>query len=125
MDNEGDRLTDRELEKLESQIAAVYQSAQADLEKDIEAYFEQFRPEDEKKRAALIAGEITKEEYKQWRIKTMTSGKEYRALRDRIARRYLKANKEAVARTNSTAPSIYATNHNYEAYYMDSRINGY
>ena len=125
MANKGDELTERELAKLEKKISKVYSKAQSDLRKDIEAYFKGFKEEDEKKHDALKAGEITKEEYKQWRLRTLTSGYRYGLLRDKIARRYLEANKEADALVNETTPSVYALNHNYEAYYMDCRINGY
>ena len=123
--DEGQELTDKALAVLEKKIAAVYKKAEKELKPDIDAYFKQFEKADNEKKKALEAEEITKEEYKQWRIKTMMSGKEFKALRDKIAKRYLEANKEADALVNAATPSIYALNHNYESYYMDCRINGY
>ena len=65
------------------------------LKKDIEKYFAQFAEADEKKREQLEAGEITKEDYKQWRLKTMCQGEKYKKFRDELSKKYLKANQEA------------------------------
>lgn len=121
---EEEKLIEKDLKKLELKQAKVYKEAQADLKAEIEAYFDSFKEEDEEKKAALEAGEITKEEYKQWRIKTMLSGKRYEALRDKIAKRYLEANKETATLRNETMRDIAATGHNYEAYKIESVING-
>lgn len=80
------------------------------LKKDIEKYFAQFAEADEKKREQLEAGEISKEDYKQWRLRTMCSGKEYKKFRDELAKRYLKANQQADELVNKKTSEIYALN---------------
>lgn len=122
--DEGQELTDKALAKLEKKIAAIYRKAEKELKPDIDAYFKQFEEADEEKKKVLEAGEITKEEYKQWRIKTMASGKKFEALRDKIAKRYLKANKEAAKLRNKAMLGIMAEHYNYEAYKMESAVNG-
>lgn len=52
-------------------MAKVYSGIDKEIRKEIKSYFEQFSNEDERQKERLEAGEISKEEYKQWRIKTM------------------------------------------------------
>lgn len=118
-----DELIDQELDKIERKMAKIYRQAQKDLKKDIEAYFESFKKADNEKKKELEAGEITKEEYKQWRLSEMTSGYEFNRLRDRIAERYLQANKDTAQLRNDSMKDIYAFGHNYSAYEIESRIN--
>ena len=122
--DEGQVLTDKALAVLEKKIAAVYKKAENELKPDVEAYFKQFEKADEEKKKALEAEEITKEEYKQWRIKTMMSGKGFEALRDKIAKRYLKANRETAKLRNEAMLGIMAESYNYEAYKIESAVNG-
>lgn len=44
------------------------------------------------------------------------SGNEYEVLKDKIAMRYLTANKEAARLTNNTKCKVFALNHNYGMY---------
>lgn len=122
--SEIDGIIDKKTEKLERKMAEIYRKAEKDLKKDIEAYFNQFKKADEEKKKALEAEEITKEEYKQWRIKTMMNGKEFEALKDKIAKRYLRANKEAAKLRNDAMLGIIAESYNYEAYRLESAVNG-
>ena len=121
---EEEKLVEKDLKSLELKQAKIYKEAQADLKAEIEAYFDSYKEEDEEKKAALEAGEITKEEYKQWRIKTMLSGKRYEALRDKIAKRYLEANKNVAKLRNETSRAVFSTAHNYEAYKIERKIYG-
>lgn len=64
----------------------------------------------------LDAGEITEQQYKQWRLAQMGRGKRFTALRDKVAERYTDANETAVAYVNDATPGIYTLNRNYSAY---------
>lgn len=116
-------LTDQKLEKLEREIAKRYISAEKELYKEIHAYFTAIAKDDEIKAAEMASGTITKEEYKQWRMKRMTTGKDFEKLRDKIANRYLKANMESDSLINALTPEIFALNHNYEAYKAEMAVN--
>ena len=63
--------TDKELAKLEKRIAKIYKEAADDLQKTIDDYFAKFVKRDKKQKARLEAGEITEQEYKQWRLAQM------------------------------------------------------
>ena len=112
--------TDKELAKLEKRIAKIYKEAAKDLQSTIDDYFAKFAKRDEKQKARLEAGEITEQEYKQWRLAQMGRGERFKALQKRVAERYTKANQTAVSYVNDATPGIYSLNRNYAAYTIES-----
>lgn len=115
----GHQQTETKLEKLERKIAAVYREAAADMSGTIERYFARFEKLDAEKRKLLDAGEITKQEYIQWRLSQIARGERYTALRDALAERMTKANEVAAAYINDELPGIYSLNRNYAAYTIE------
>lgn len=113
------RLTDAELAKLENRIAKLYKEAADELTDTVKAYFEQFEKRDAAMKEKLDAGEITEQQYKQWRLAQMGRGKRFTALRDKVAERYTDANATAVAYVNDATPGIYTLNRNYAAYKIE------
>ena len=111
--------TDKELAKLEKRIAKIYKEAADDLQKTIDDYFEKFAKRDAKQKARLEAGEITEQEYKQWRLAQMGRGERFKALQSRVAERYTEANETAVRYVNDATPGIYSLNRNYSAYTIE------
>lgn len=117
--DEGHRLTDRELAALERKIRAVYREVRESLDETIREYFAKLEGRDKHQQELLKAGEITEEQYKQWRLNQIGRGKRYEALRDEIARRYTDANEVVAAYINDTTPRIYSLNRNYAAYTIE------
>lgn len=115
----GHQLTDEELEKLERKIAKVYKTAADEMQDKITEYFKKFDEQDEKKRKLLEQGKITEQEYKQWRLGKLATGKKYQSMRDQLAERMTNANQEAVAYVNSSTPTVYSLNRNYTAYQIE------
>lgn len=113
------KLTDAELAKLEHRIAKLYKEAADELTDTVKAYFEQFEKRDAAMKEKLDAGEITEQQYKQWRLAQMGRGKRFTALRDKVAERYTNANETAVAYVNDATPGIYSLNRNYAAYKIE------
>ena len=62
------RRTDKELAALEKRIAAEYRKAAQELQEKINAYFERFKERDAEQKKRLEDGEITKQQYTQWRL---------------------------------------------------------
>lgn len=120
--DEGHRLTERELAELEKRIAGIYKEARDGLRKTIREYFEKFEERDRHQQDLLKAGEITEEQYKQWRLNQIGRGKRYEALRDKIAERYTEANDVAVSYINDETPGIYSLNRNYAAYTIEQEV---
>lgn len=113
------RLTDAKLAKLEQRIAKLYKEAADELTDTVKAYFEQFEKRDAAMKDKLDAGEITEQQYKQWRLAQIGRGKRFEALRDKVAERYTDANATAVAYVNDATPGIYSLNRNYAAYKIE------
>lgn len=113
------KMTDAELAKLEQRIAKLYKKAADELTDTVKAYFEQFEKRDAAMKEKLDAGEITEQQYKQWRLAQMGRGKRFTALRDKVAERYTNANATAVAYVNDATPGIYTLNRNYAAYKIE------
>lgn len=111
--------TDKELAKLEKRIAKIYKEAADDLQKTIDDYFAKFAKRDAKQKARLESGEITEQEYKQWRLAQMGRGERFKALQNRVAERYTEANETAVRYVNDATPGIYSLNRNYSAYTIE------
>ena len=111
--------TDKELAKLEKRIAKIYKEASDDLQSTIDDYFAKFVKRDAKQKARLEAGEITEQEYKQWRLAQMGRGERFKALQSRVAERYTEANETAVRYVNDATPGIYSLNRNYSAYTIE------
>lgn len=111
--------TDKELAKLEKRIAKIYKEAADDLQSTIDDYFAKFVKRDAKQKSRLEAGEITEQEYKQWRLAQMGRGERFKALQSRVAERYTEANETAVRYVNDATPGIYSLNRNYSAYTIE------
>lgn len=113
------KMTDAQLAKLERRIAKLYKEAADELTDTVKAYFEQFEKRDAAMKEKLDAGEITEQQYKQWRLAQIGRGKRFTALRDKVAERYTNANETAVAYVNDATPGIYSLNRNYSAYKIE------
>ena len=113
------RLTDEKLEEIEKRLSAIYSRAEKELQKTIDDYFAKFAKRDAKQRARLEAGEITEQEYKQWRLAQIGRGERFKALQIRVAERYTEANETAVRYVNDATPGIYSLNRNYSAYTIE------
>ena len=119
MADKANRLTDEKLEEIEKRLSAIYSRAEKELQKTIDDYFAKFAKRDAKQRALLEAGEITEQEYKQWRLAQMGRGERFKALQSRVAERYTEANETAVRYVNDATPGIYSLNRNYSAYTIE------
>lgn len=113
------KMTDEQLAELEQRIAKLYKEAADELSDTVKAYFEQFKKRDTAMLEKLEKGEITEQQYKQWRLAQIGRGKRFKALRDKVAERYTDANATAVAYVNDATPGIYSLNRNYAAYKIE------
>lgn len=121
--DEGHKLTDKELAKLERRIAKLYSEAGDELQETIDEYFKKFEKRDKEMRALIgtiqNGKEWTEQDYKQWRLAQIGRGKRFEAMRDKVARRATDANEVARAYINDATPGIYSLNRNYAAYTIE------
>lgn len=107
--------TDRQIAALERRIVKLYTAAGKSLQEYISAYFEKFEKKDEQKRKQLEAGEITEQEFIQWRLAQIGRGKEFEALRNKAAEDLTQVTNEAIEQIAAEMPDAYAINYNQEA----------
>ena len=122
--DEAHRLTDKELAALEKRIAAEYKKASDELQEKIDDYFERFKKRDAEQLQLLQDGEITQQQYTQWRLAQIGRGKRFEALRDRLAERYTRANEVTTAYINGDMSKIYAMNHAYTIQNVKRQADG-
>jgi SPP1 gp7 family putative phage head morphogenesis protein len=117
--DKGYDLTEKELKALEKRIYDSYKEAYDGLTDIIKEYFAKFADRDASEKARLDAGDITEEQYKQWRLAQIGRGKRFEALRDKVAERMTNTNAATVAYVNDATPGIYSLNRNFAAYTIE------
>lgn len=125
-----DELTERRLKELESQIAEMYRTSSKELGDKAAAYFKKFETRDAEMRGKLDGGQITKDEYKQWRMTQIGRGKRWEALQSELSRRAVHADQIAADYINGVTPNLYAENYNYQAFTIEQAatrmtVNGF
>src|SRR5574344_1025792 len=117
------KLTDDAITALERRISAVYKQANEDVTAKLNAYMEQFKRLDEQKLKQVADGTLTQKEYEQWRLNKIAGGDLWKAKRDNLAQDYVNADKIAASIINGDMANVYALNHNYAAYALESGTN--
>lgn len=107
------------LDQLERRVAQIYKKAADEMQDKVTEFFASYKKQDAEKRRSLDAGEITPEQYRQWRLSQMARGSRFEALRDTLAERMTQANEVAAAYINDATPGVYALNRNYAAYTIE------
>lgn len=114
--NEADKWTDNTLDEIVEHLDSVYRKAYKEMSEERRKSFSAFLKSDKKKLKELNDGQITKEEYKMWRIGWLNSDLRMRTLIDDYAQKITDTNVIASDYINDITPEIFAYNHNYTAY---------
>lgn len=117
-------LTDKKLEQMEKRLSAIYSTAQKDIQKKADEYFDKFKKADAEKRKLVKSGKLTEDEYKTWRQNKIMYGKRFNAMKEDIAKQLLNVNQTATAYINGELPEIYTLNYNALAETVDG-VGGY
>ncbi len=119
MIDEAHKKTDEILNKLENRIADEYAVATRDMQRKLREYMEKFEAEDEKQKALLKAGKITKKEYKDWRYRHMMVGKRWESMKDVLAQDLEHASDIALKIAGEKMADVYALNANFATYQIE------
>ena len=112
--------TEALIEQMERKIAKIYKQAEKETQKKLDDYLKAFEKKDKKKRELLDAGEITQKEYNDWRTGQIMIGKRWEEMRDTLAQDLHNANEIARSVVNGYMPDVYALNHNYGTFQVES-----
>lgn len=116
----GHEQTDKELKELENRISKEYQRAAVDVKKKSKEYMEKFKAKDKIKREQLKNGEITKSDYNQWKTGQIMIGKRWEEMRDTLYQDLSNAKEIAKSMTTEFSYDVYALNHNYGTFEVES-----
>lgn len=117
--DEGYRESDKLLGKLERRIHKEYKKAVKEMSAKTKDYFGKFKKKDAVMKQKVKSGEISKNDYKQWRANAMATGERWNDMRDVLAQDLQNTSKIARSITNGYLPEAYAINHNYGTYEIE------
>ena len=119
------KATDKRLEVMERELAAIYREAQKGISDKAAAYFDQFIKLDEKKRKLVADGKLSEDEYLQWRKNKILYSKRFVTLQGQITGELARVNQTAAAYINDQLPDVYALNYNYVGKDVQKAVKGY
>lgn len=114
--------SDAEIRAFEREVAGVYGEAGKTAYANLKRYLAQFEADDEKMCERLEAGEITKAQYRSWRIGRIAAGRRYRNVLKQCAEAMTHANVVAAAAIEGRLPDVYAENYNYGTWQVESAV---
>ena len=115
---------DDKLAVMEKRLSAIYSEAEKDLQKKADEFFDKFKKADEINRKKVKNGEMTEDEYKEWRKKKVMRGKQYTDMKRQVSENLLHTNEIAIAYINGEIPEVYSLGYNALAPTVDG-VGGY
>lgn len=116
------RQTDKIIARIQAEIEKVYADGQTQIEKMYKSYFSQFEDADAKKLAELEAEAITKKEYIDWRLQTITTGRKWNDFVIRVAEAINDLNNKATEISNRAMDEAFIENYNYAGEDIKKRV---
>jgi hypothetical protein len=106
-------LMDKELERLEGDIASLYSNVSKGLLIEFTEFTDTFAEEDAKYRVMVANGQMTQEEYQLWLQRKTVQNEMYKATIDSMADTLVRADQLAMAMINGTLPVVVAQSYNF------------
>jgi len=104
---------DKELERLERDITALYSNVSKEVMIEFTKFTDTFKEENEKYRAMVEAGDMSKEEYTLWLQRKTVQSDMYKATIDSMADTLMRADQVAMAMVNGALPNVVAQSFNF------------
>jgi hypothetical protein len=122
--------TDKIIEDLGKSFRKEYAKAYLETSKKLNDYLKGFEKRDAAKRKALEEAKNSdisidekrklEKEYKDWRVNQMLTGDRWKEMLDTMSKDYINANDKARGMVNDKALDVYALNHNYGTYQVET-----
>ena len=116
----GHEETEEVLSDLEKRINAEYKQAEEEITEKLNAYVAKFEKKDALKQQAVANGQITQSEYLEWRVGQIAMGNRWEEMKDTIATDLTNTSQIAKSITYGHMPEVYAINHNYGTFQVES-----
>lgn len=112
----GQRYTEAQMKQIERRLKSIYKEAEQDVGRKLREFNKAHRERDAKYRAAVKAGEMSKEDYQAWLRGQVFQGEQWKAKRMQMAKSLNHANEQAMAIVNGTRFNVFAENANFMEY---------
>lgn len=119
----GQKATDLELNSLELRLKSEYTKASKEVSAKMNKHLNDFYVKDKAKKELVKAGEWTQQEYIEWRQGQLYIAGRWSELSNSIAQDYVNTNKIAASMITNNNYDVFALNHNYGAFEIDSALN--
>lgn len=114
--------TDKMLARTERRISREYKQAEKEVAQKLNAYLASFRAKDKLWEQWVKGGKKTQEEWNNWRTGQMAMGQRWEDMRQSLAEDMHHTNEIAGSIVNGHIPDVYALNHNYGTYEIESGL---
>lgn len=112
--------TEEVLKELEERIAEEYKTAEAEVQEKLNKHIKHYTSLNEEKLQDVEDGVMTEEEYEQWLFGQLAMGERWNELRENLAEDFTNASQIAKSTAFETMPEVYAINHDYGTYQVES-----
>lgn len=114
---------DKQLSSLEKKLKKEYETAYKEVAEKASNYMSAFADRDAKKKADLLAGTISQEEYDKWRAGQILTGKRWEAMVTDLAKDLTMIDKKAASITDGFLPDAYALSFNFGTFEAEKGMN--
>lgn len=121
--DEGRKIIDFKLAKLERRIKKEYAQALEEMKKKSEHYFERFAELDAEKWEMVESGELSESEYLEWRKNKMLSGRYYRQMVRGLSEDLSQAREHAQSIIRDILPEVYIESANWGIYEVEKALH--
>lgn len=122
MKDKAHKQTDKIIEEMEQAIRLLYSSRQAEIQGIFNQFFEKYKDEDEIMRQKVEEGVIDKQEYVNWRQKTILRDKQYKQTIKKMSAKYTEILQEAVALANGRMKEVYGLNYDFVGKEIEKQV---
>ncbi len=116
-------MTDSIIKDIERRLSDEYERAAKEVEEKLKDYLRRYRKKDEIWRRWVKEGKKTKKEYEEWRKGQLAVGKRWRDLKNQLAKDLRNTDRIAKSIARGEMPTIYAINHAYGTWQIESSGN--
>lgn len=117
--DEGHSLTDKELTRLIQKLDGVYGQASKEVEEKLNDYMRRFKVKDAIKQRQVKTGEISREEWVNWRVGQIAVGQRWEEMRNTLAEDLTNVDKIAAQMVGESMHDVYALNHNFGTFEVE------
>lgn len=113
--------TDKILSQIEKKVQNEYLQAYIETKKKLDDYLRRLGIKAKIKQKKLANGEITQDEYRKWLMNQIMIEQRWNEMCATLAKDYVNSNKIAQSIVKGYMPEVYALNHNYGTFQVESQ----